>query len=128
MDISKAERRQIENEMIFRRVNEKIGDDLSALDAMHIEDGNVHLIQDEDLMLRFKCECSDENCVIRIPMLLSEYQEIHTNRDTFIVLPSHQVDPIEKVVKESPVYSVVKKNNSTPEPSDELNKTIIENS
>jgi hypothetical protein len=127
MSISNAERRQIENEMIFRRINEKVGDDLGALDAMHIEDGNVHLIKNEDIMLRFKCECSDENCVVRIPMLLSEYQEIHTDRDTFIILPNHQVDLIEKIVKEYPAYNVVKKNNSTPEPSDDLNETIINN-
>lgn len=128
MGITHAERRQIENEMIFRRINEKVGDDLGALDAMHIEDGNVHLISDEDLMLRFKCECSDENCTVRIPMLLSEYQEIHTDRDTFIVVPNHQVDPIEKVISKSPTYTVVKKNNSTPEPSDDLNSTSIDNS
>lgn len=128
MSISNAERRQIENEMIYRRINEKVGDDLGALDAMHVEDGNAHLARDEDMVLRFKCECSDESCSVRIPMLLSEYQKIHTNRDTFIVLPNHQVDPIETIIKESPIYSVVKKNNSTPEPSDELNKTDIKNS
>lgn len=128
MSITNAERRQIENEMIFRRINEKVGDDLGALDAMHIEDGNIHLIRDEDLMLRFKCECSDENCAVRIPMLLSEYQKIHTDRDTFIVMPNHQVDPIETVMKESLLYNVVKKNNSTPEPSDVLNDTPVNNS
>jgi hypothetical protein len=128
MSMTNAERRQIENEMIFRRLNEKVGDDLGTLDAMHIEDGNIQLIRDEDLMLRFKCECSDENCIVRIPMLLSEYQSIHTDRDSFVVLPNHQVDPIEKVVKETPKYNIVKKNNSTSEPSDELNTTIIDNS
>lgn len=128
MSISHAERRQIENEMIFRRINEKVGDDLGALDAMHIEDGNVQLIRDEDLLLQFKCECSDENCSVRIPMQLSVYQAIHTNRDTFIVLPDHQVDPIETVLKKTPNYSVVKKNNSTPEPDGELNSTTIDNS
>lgn len=128
MGITHAERRQIENEMIFRRINEKVGDDLGALDAMHIEDGNIHLIRDADLLLRFKCECSDENCTVRIPMQLSEYQEVHTDRDTFVVLPEHQVDPIEKVLKETPDYSVVKKNNSTPEPDGELNQTSIDNS
>jgi hypothetical protein len=127
MSISNAERRQIENEMIFRRSNEKVGDDLGTLDAMHIEDGNVHLITDEDMVLRFKCECSDEDCSVRIPMRLSEYQEIHINRDTFIVLPNHQVDPIEKVLRQTPTYSVVKKNNSTPEPSDVLNDTPVNN-
>lgn len=128
MSMSKAERRQIENEMIFRRVNEKVGDELGALDAMHIEDGNIQLIRDADLLLRFKCECSDENCSERIPMQLTEFQEIHTDRDTFIVLPDHQVEQIEKIIKKSKLYNVVKKNNSTAEPSDVLNDTTIDNS
>lgn len=128
MNISKAERRQIENEMIFRRMNEKVGDDLEAIDAMHIEDNNVHLIRDEDLLLQFRCECSDENCDDRVPLRLSKYKEIHTNRDTFIVKTDHQVDPIEKVITKTNEYNVVKKNNSTPEPSDLLNDTTIDNS
>lgn len=128
MSITHAERRQIENEMIFRRINEKVGDDLGALDAMHIEDGHVDLIRDENLLLHFKCECSDENCTVRIPMLLTEYQEIHTDRDTFIVIPDHEVDPIEKVLLKTPRYNVVKKNNSTGEPTDVLNTTTIDNS
>lgn len=128
MYISIAERRQIENEMIFRRINEKVGDDLGALDAMHIEDGNVHLITDEDLLLMFKCECSDENCSVRIPMKLSDYQTLHENRDTFIVKTNHQVDPIEKVIKEEDGYSVVKKNNTIKEPGSTLNDTTIDNS
>jgi hypothetical protein len=44
MNISLAERRQIENEMIFRRTNEKVGDDLGVLDEMHIEEGNPDLV------------------------------------------------------------------------------------
>lgn len=123
-----AERRQIENEMIFRRKNEKVGDDLGALDAMHIADDNPHLIRDEDMLLLFKCECSDENCDRRIPLKLSDFQAIHTNRDTFIVMPNHQVDPIERIVRKESKYSVVKKNNSTPDPGKDLNDTMIDNS
>lgn len=127
MHISIAERRQIENEMIFRRINEKVGDGLGALDAMHIEDGNVHLIRDELLMLRFKCECSDEDCNDRIALELNKYQVIHEDRDAFIVKINHQVDPIEKVIQKEENYNVVRKNNSTPEPSDTLNKTSVSN-
>ena len=127
MDISIAERRQIENEMIFRRQNEKIGDDLGALDAMHIEDNNPHLIRDEDILLHFKCECSDENCNARIPIKLSEYQKIHMDRDSFIVKLKHQVDPIEKVVQVEAEFNVVRKNHSTPEPGKNLNETLIDN-
>lgn len=128
MTISDAERKQIENEMIFRRINEKVGADLDALDAMHIKDGNPHLIRDDDLLLRFKCECSDENCDKRIPLRLSQYREIHTDRNTFIVITDHEVDPIEKVIHKDKDYNVVRKNNSTAEPDDTLNKTTIDNS
>lgn len=127
MNISVAERRQVENEMIFRRKNEKVGDGLDALDAMHIEDDNPQLISDEDIVLHFKCECSDEECEERIPLKLSAYQAIHVNRDTFIVKLIHQVDSIEKVIKNAPGYSIVMKNNSTPEPGKELNETATNN-
>ncbi len=127
MNISVAERRQIENEMIFRRMNEKVGDDLGALDAMHIEDGDPQLIRDQNVPLHFKCECSDEDCDERIPIKLTDYQEIHVNRDTFIVKIKHQVEPIEKIIKTAPGYSIVKKNNSTPEPGKDLNVTTINN-
>lgn len=128
MVISTAERRQIENEMIFRRMNEKVGDDLGALDAMHIEDGNPQLIRDETALLYFRCECSDENCDERIVITLSDFQELHVDRGSFIVMPMHEVDPIEKVIRTTPQYNVVVKNNSTSEPGEELNVTSMNNS
>jgi hypothetical protein len=128
MNISNAERRQIENEMIFRRTNEKVVDGLAALDAMHVEDGHSDLVGDEDLLLRFRCECSDENCMERISMLLSEYKKIHTDRKSFVVLPNHQVDAIEEVIRVSPTYSVVRKDTTVPEPDGGLHKTDIDNS
>ena len=126
--ISVSERRQIENEMIFRRVNEKVGTGLDDLDKMHIEDGNPQLVRDDEEQLHFKCECSDENCEARIQIRLSIYRKVHLNRDSFIVKLNHQVEPIEKVVVAESEFSVVKKNNSTPEPGDDLNVTTIDNS
>lgn len=128
MHISTAERRQIENEMIFRRVNEKVTDDLGKLDAHHIEDGHIDLMWDQTILLKFRCECSDENCDARIPLQLGSYEDIHRNRDAFIVKQDHQVDPIEKVIAVEKEYNVVVKNNSTPEPGKELNETTINNS
>lgn len=122
-----SERRQIENEMIFRRVNEKVGDDLGSLDAMHIEDDDLHLIWDDAILLNFKCECSDEDCEQRIPIKLSVYKKIHENRDAFIIKLKHQVKEIEKVILTEDNYSVVEKNNTIAEPSDELNSTTINN-
>ncbi len=128
MDISLTERRQIENEMIFRRDNELVGDNLAELDANYIEDGNPELMNTEDMILHFKCECSDEDCDARIPIQLSVYQKIHENRDAFVIKFKHQVQAIEKVILTEDTYSVVEKNNTVSEPGDILNKTSINNS
>lgn len=127
MDISLTERRQIENEMIFRRANEKVGDKLDEIDASHIEDDEPELIRSDDLLLHFMCECSDEDCDARIPIKLSVYQKIHENRDAFIIKLKHQVKAIEKVILTEENYSVVEKNNSTAEPGNSLNTTTIHN-
>lgn len=128
MTISKAKRNQIENEMIFRRQNEQVSDGLNALDSMHLEDGNPHLVSHEDLVLQFICECSDENCDERIPLKLSDYKEVHFNRHRFVIAPDHQVDPIETVVKEKKDYMVVEKMKLVPEPGSTLRATTIDNS
>lgn len=127
MDLPITEQRQIENEMIFRRANERVGDDLDELDSFHAEDGNPHLMRDEDLNLQFKCECSDENCDARIPIKLSLYQKLHIDRNSFIIKLKHQVEAIEEVILTESDYSVVKKNNSTAEPGSKLNVTTINN-
>ena len=122
------ERRQIENEMIFRRANEQIGIGLDEIDALQVSDGNPHLVRQDDLLLEFRCECSDENCNERIPVKLSVYQKIHLNRDTFIIKENHEVDAIEEVTVVKVNYSIVKKNKSTTEPGAKLNRTDIDNS
>ena len=123
-----SERRQIENEMIFRRANEQIGIDLDEIDALHVDDGNPHLVRKDDLLLEFRCECSDENCLERVPVKLSVYRKIHLNRDTFIIKEGHEITKIEEVTLIKVNYSVVKKHKSTSEPGPLLNETDISNS
>lgn len=128
MVLPHGERHQIENEMIFRRANEKVGTTLDEIDEMHRADGNPHLVRTDDPELAFKCECSDENCTSRINMKLSVYRKIHKDRSSFIIKLKHEVKPIEKVILTNANYSVVRKNNTTPEPGNVLNKTSIDNS
>jgi hypothetical protein len=130
MKLPVEERKQIENEMLFRRANEKVGLDLDAIDELHRADGNHHLVRDEDLLLDFKCECSDENCDVRIPMKLSRYKSLHEDRSMFIIKLHHEVKPIERVIETTPTYSVVRKNHVTSEPREgaAFNDTIIDNS
>src|SRR6187402_855771 len=116
MMLPPEEIKQIENEMLFRRANEKVLSDLDDLDAHHISEGNPQLVRSEDFLLNFKCECSDENCDDRILMKLSNYKKLHVERSTFIIKPHHELKPIEKVIEENETYSVVRKNNVTSEP------------
>lgn len=130
MKLPVEERKQIENEMLFRRVNEKIGFDLDQIDAQHIADGNPHLVRNDDFVLHFKCECSDEKCEVRVPLKLSRYKTIHLDRSAFLIKPNHEVKPIEKVIETHPTYCIVRKNNVTKEPSlkAKFNKTNLDNS
>ncbi len=128
MKISLAERRQIENEMIFRRVNETVIQDLIELDAEHTKNDDLDLLWDQTILLSFQCECSDENCEARIPLTLKDYQEIHEDRDTFIVKQDHEIDSIEKVILTRQEYIVVRKNNRVDEPEDTAYKSKDQNS
>lgn len=116
MKISIAEKRQIENEMIFRRVNETVIQDLIDLDDEHTRNDQLDLLWDQAILLSFQCECSDEECKARIPLTMREYQDIHNDRDTFIVKTDHEIDKIEKVILKQKGYHVVRKNNRVPEP------------
>jgi len=128
MTMSIAERRQIENEMIFRNANEKVGDDINELDIQLIKDDYPELASGKDIILHFICECSDENCAERIPLKLSFYQKIHKNRDAFIIKPKHQVKEIETVISTEKTFSIVEKKKTIAEPSGQLNHTTINNS
>lgn len=98
------------------------------LDAIQVEDGNHHFVRNDDTELHFQCTYSDENYHARIAIRLSTYRTIHADRNSFIVKLNHQVTDIEDVVLTEANYGVLKKRNSTPEPSDVLNKTGIDNS
>lgn len=127
MDIPLSERRQIENEMIFRRTNEEVAEGLEKLNETLIEDDEREFMWDDMVPINFKCECSDENCDQRISMKLSRYKKIHENRKAFIVKPDHQVEKIEKVILKEKNYNVVQKDNLPAEPADSLNSTSIHN-
>lgn len=126
--MSLSERRQIENEMIFRNANEKVSDSLDELDAQLVQDEHPELVKSDDIILHFICECSDENCHTRIPVKLRTYQKIHQNRDAFIVKPKHQVEEIEKIILTKNNYIVVEKNNSIAKAGKILNSTPVTNS
>jgi len=86
--------RRVENEVLFRRVNETIeaATDVGASTAT------------------FLCECSDANCRQTLELPIVEYEEVRHHAARFIVRPEHEVtDDIGRVVERRLEYSVIEK-------------------
>lgn len=124
---SLSERRQIENEVVFRKANEKIQKGFDNIERLAKEEDFAVPKPDPDMILHFYCECSDENCRQRITMPHSKYKEIHKDRSQFIVQPGHATKALEEVVSKRAKYNVVDKFVTPPETSTGLNATSISN-
>ena len=126
MNDKASARRLVENEAVFRQYNEKVQLSLEKLDELAISEGYI-APDTSKLTLQFYCECSDENCMLRIPFHVNQYAKIHKNRRHFVVVPSHEVILIEKVITMTPNYFVVKKFTNAPEQPQKLNSTETNN-
>ncbi len=96
------EKRLIENEVIFRDVNEHVKDFLE-------EEGDS-----KNRRSPFYCECSKPNCLERINLTLKEYGELHKNNKQFVILTGHEFLEVEDVVKKYDHYQIVEKHFQPP--------------
>lgn len=122
-----SQRRQVENEVVFRRSNEQVLNGLKELEQLAEKEGYVGLPDKDDIPVHFFCECSDENCRERIILKPSEYDELHNNKRHFVIKPNHEVLEIETVIRKTPDYTVVEKRIDPPEQPEKLHKTPTKN-
>jgi hypothetical protein len=122
-----SERRQIENEVVFRQTNEQIQKDFDALNEMAEREGDTSLPNTDELQLHFYCECSDENCQERIGIKLSLYNDFHNNRKQFLISPDHESSAVERIILRDSNYTVVEKFVTPPETATQLAHTDIVN-
>lgn len=123
MKKSVTEQRQIQNEAVFRKLNEQRTESIKTVNKMAREEDHLNLVDNDDMELHFYCECSDENCHERIVLAASKYESLHKDRKKFILKPGHQSVAIEKVVAKESSYSVVKKYEKPPEHVSQLQQT-----
>lgn len=116
----------VENEAMFRKRNETVQEDIKTVNDIAHSHGEGEAISDE-MELEFYCECSDENCLLRIPMSIERYEIIHKDRKQFVIKPGHEVTYIEEVVVLMPEYTIVKKRLEAPEEPETLNETAVVN-
>ena len=128
MQKSLSELRMAENEVVFRQYNEQAQAGFEEIKRVAKEEGEESLIEDYDVPLPFYCECSDENCEKRIQLEPSRYNNIHTHRNSFVLIPGHEVTDIEEVVITEKNYVVVNKFIEPPFTITKLHKTDVDNS
>jgi hypothetical protein len=92
--------RQARNEALMRTVNEQIAAaDKRAAGWATTED-----------QFAFHCECGKiGGCDGRVLMTMSEYEQVRSQRDRFALVPGHENDEIERVVKQDDRYVIVDK-------------------
>ena len=88
------EQRIVENEILFRSVNEWI-------DELSDNWGGV--------AIEFMCECGDPSCTQVLSLRPGEYEQLRSNPLWFAVLPGHQIEDVERVIMEHERYLIVAK-------------------
>jgi hypothetical protein len=102
---SRLERRA-RNEALIREVNERIEQLDRAADAADLGD--------EPVRFEFLCECGAEDnegvgCQERIEMTVVEYEEARRQSDRFALLPGHEREELEDVIRRTERFVVVDK-------------------
>jgi hypothetical protein len=86
--------RRATTEALFRDVNERIAESAERFHADRTE---------------FVCECSDPSCTHRVSVRLAEYEEVRDESATFLVLPGHEEEDIERVISDRGRFRIVEK-------------------
>ena len=81
-------------EALFREVNERIAETAERFEATETN---------------FVCECADPTCTHRVGATLEQYERVREEGDTFLLVPGHEDERVEAVVKASNDHAVVEK-------------------
>jgi hypothetical protein len=97
--------RQARNESLVREMNERI----ERLDRA-AQAG----LEGEHLVFEFLCECGagergDAGCEEQIEMTVAEYEEVRQQDDRFALLPGHETEELEAVLRRTERYVIVDK-------------------
>jgi hypothetical protein len=98
--------RQARNEALVREVNERIAElDKAA------EEKNFH---GDETQYEFLCECGANDgeaapCEERVSMTISEYDQVRSQDDRFVVYPDHETEMLEWVAARTDRFVIVDK-------------------
>jgi hypothetical protein len=90
-----SELRRGMNESLFRLLNERL--EKRAADT------------EPESTFEIVCECAREDCTLRIPILIAEYEAVRSEPTKFVVVKGHADPSIERIVDEGNDYEIVEK-------------------
>jgi hypothetical protein len=90
-----SELRRGMNESLFRLLNERL--EKQALD------------RGLEATFEIVCECAHEDCTLRIPVLVADYEAVRAEPTRFFVATGHADPAIERVVESSEGHEIVEK-------------------
>jgi len=91
---SKREESAARNELLFRAVNEQI---VGMTDRLRAQLSEIDIV----------CECAKTSCVGAIRIDAGEFGEIKGAAGSFVVLPGHEDETVEQVIRREDHYVVV---------------------
>lgn len=94
--MDERERRLVENERLFREVNERI-------ERAALRQGEDRHVYD------FLCECSNIDCGLALKLDLKTYEQARSDPTVFIVASGHELPEIEDVIQRGPNHELVRK-------------------
>jgi hypothetical protein len=98
--VDPAQTRRVENETLFREVNERI-EELSI--------GLAGDSEPDEFLGGFVCECGSDSCVELLNVTHSEYEAVRGDPRRFLIVPGHEDLEAERVVERYERYWVVQK-------------------
>jgi hypothetical protein len=93
--------RQVKNEVLFRKLNERI-------DAVAGDLTFSGVIDDPDVA-SYLCECADDGCLVELRLSREEYEHVRERPIQFVVSPGHVVADIETVIEANERFAIVEK-------------------
>jgi hypothetical protein len=90
-----SELRRGMNESLFRLLNERL--EQRALDG------------GPDATFEIVCECASEDCTLRVPVRVAEYEAVRSEPTRFFVVAGHADPQVERVVDSSDGHEIVEK-------------------
>jgi formate-nitrite transporter family protein len=85
--------RLAENQAYFREVNERIG-------------GQARLLEGDEHLYRFLCECSNASCHVSVSVSLAEYREVRAHPGRYLLIPGHERLEVERIVLRTERFAV----------------------